>query len=80
MVRLKRTIIFYKRAKKLELKTIRTKLKNIISSIWIEWWNYTPIKFLQKDQIKKWEIQKIKNKLENMIFGKLGFNDEIENK
>jgi len=29
---------------------------------------------------KKLEIKKIKIKLENIIFGKLGLNDKIENK
>ena len=37
-VNLKRKITFTKGSrKKLEIKTIRTKLKNIIPIIWIEW-------------------------------------------
>jgi hypothetical protein len=66
--------------KKLELKTIRTKLKNIIPSIWIESWNCKPISVSKKDQGKKLEIQIMRAKLKNIIFGKLEFNDEIENK
>jgi hypothetical protein len=39
-----------------------------------------PIKLLQKDQGKKLEIQKIRTKLENIIFDKLGLKDKIKNK
>ena len=39
-----------------------------------------PLKLLQKDQGKKIEIQRIRTTLENIIFSKLGLNDEIENK
>jgi len=54
--------------KKLELKKIRTKLKNIIPSIWIESWNCKPISVSKKrprqkirnpnneDQIKEYNI------------------------
>jgi len=46
-VKLKRIITFTKKPrKKLEIKTMRTKMENIISSIWIEWWNWKPIKIL----------------------------------
>ena len=38
--------------KKLKIKTIRTKLENIVPSIWIEWWNWKLIKHLQKIQGK----------------------------
>jgi hypothetical protein len=48
-VKLKRIVTFTKSPwKKLEIKTMRTELKNIILSIWNEWWNWKPIKFLQK--------------------------------
>jgi hypothetical protein len=79
MVKLKRIITFTKRSrKKLEIKIIRTKLKNIILPIWIEKWNWKRIKLLQKDQEKK--IQRMRTKLEYIIFGDLRLNDEIENK
>jgi len=39
--------------KKLEIKAMRTKLKIIIPWIWIAWWNWKPIKLLQKNQDKK---------------------------
>jgi hypothetical protein len=79
MVKLKRIITFTKRSrKKLEIKIIRTKLKNIILPIWIEKWNWKRIKLLQKDQEKK--IQRMRTKLEYIIFGDLKLNDEIENK
>ena len=42
--------------------------------------NLKPIKLLQKSQGKKLEIKRIRTKLKNIIFGKLGMNDEIENK
>jgi len=48
-------------------------------SIWIEWWNWKSIKLLQMSQGKKVEIQ-IRTKFENIIYGKLRLNDEIENK
>jgi hypothetical protein len=71
---------FYKKSmKKLEIKTMRTELKNIIPSIWNEWY-WKPIKLLQKSQGKTLEIQRIRIRLENIIFGKLGSNDEIKNK
>jgi hypothetical protein len=54
------------------------KLKNIILSIWIKWWNWKPIKLLQNNQEKKLKIQRIRIKLKNIIFGKLRFSDEIE--
>jgi hypothetical protein len=57
---------------------MRTKLKNIKPSIWIEGWNWKPIKLLQIYQDKKLEIQRIRTKLKNIIFVKLGFKDEIE--
>ena len=57
---LKRIIAFTKGPrKKIKIKTIRIKLENIISSIWIEWWNWKPIKLLHKsygklnDEIRK---------------------------
>jgi hypothetical protein len=81
MMQLKRIITFTKRLrKKLEIKKIRTKLENIIPSIWIEWWNWKPIKLLQRSQRKKLEIKRIKTKLENIIFDKLELKDEIKNK
>jgi hypothetical protein len=46
---LKRIIAFTKGPiRKLEIKIIRIKLKNIIPSIWIEWWNWKLIKLSQK--------------------------------
>jgi len=81
MVKLKRIITFTKGStKKLEIKTIRTKLKNMISSIWIEEWNWKQIKLFTKRPRKKIEIQRMRTELENIIFGNLGLNDEIENK
>jgi len=72
---------FYKKSiKKLEIKTIRTELKNIIPSIWNEWWNWKPIKLSQRSQGKNLEIQRMRTRLENIIFCKLGSNDEIKNK
>ena len=56
---------------------MRIKLKNTISSIWIEEWFWKPIKFLQKDQGKKLEIKRIMTKLKNIIFGKLKLKDKI---
>jgi hypothetical protein len=76
---LKRIIIFIKRPrKKFEIKTTRTKLKNIILSIWIEWWNWKPIKNLQKGYGEKLKIQRVRTKLDNIIFGKFEFKDEIK--
>jgi len=66
--------------KKIEINIVRTKLKNIIPSIWMKKWNWKPIKVLQKDKEKKLEIQRIGIKLKNIILGKLGLNVEIENK
>jgi hypothetical protein len=62
------------------MKTMMTKLEIIISSIWIELWNWKPLKLLQKSQGKKLEIQRLRMTLKNIIFGKLGLNDEIKNK
>jgi hypothetical protein len=59
---------------------MRTKLKNIILSIWIEWWNWKSLKLLWKDKKKKLEIQTMKTTLENIIFGKVILKDKIENK
>jgi hypothetical protein len=66
--------------KKIEIKSMRTKLKNIIPSIWIEWWNWKSLKLLWKDKKKKLEIQTMKTTLKNIIFGKLILKDKIENK
>jgi hypothetical protein len=53
-VELKRIITFNKwLRKKIKIKTMRTKLENIIPSIWIERWNWKPIKLLQKGQRKQ---------------------------
>jgi len=80
-VKLKRIITFTKGSrKKLEIKTMKAKLKNIILSIWIEWWNWKPLQKLQKDKGKKVEIQIIKTTSDNIIFSKLRLNDEIKNK
>ena len=45
---------FYKKAKKkkLEIKAIRTKLENIIQSIWIERWNWKAINFYKRTKKK----------------------------
>ena len=59
---------------------MRIKLEKIISTIWIDRWNWKPINFLQKSQGKKLKIQRIRTKLKNIIFDKLKFKDEIENK
>jgi hypothetical protein len=50
--------------KKLEIKAMRTKLKIIIPSIWIEWRNWKPIKLLQKSQDQKLKIKKIRTEVE----------------
>ena len=73
---------FYKKIqkKKLEIKTTRTTLKNIIQSIEIVGWNWKSIKLLQKFQEIKLEIQKIRTKLKYIKFDKLGLNDKIKNK
>ena len=56
---------FYKMIKKqLEIKTIKTELKNIIPSIWIEGLNWKPINFFTKEPRKKIEIKRIRNKLQ----------------
>ena len=58
MVKLKRIITSSKGPrKKIEIKTMRTKLKNIIPSIWNEWWNW-----------KFWKnfYEKIKKKIRNL--------------
>jgi len=80
-VKLKRIIIFTKEPrKKLEIKTMRIELKNIIPSIWIERWNWKSIKLIQKDHGKILEIQIMNTKLNNIIFDKLIFMNEVENK
>jgi len=50
---------FYKmtKKKKLEIKIMSTKSKNIISSIWIEGLNWKPIKLFQKHIEKNYEVQ-----------------------
>jgi len=49
MVKLKKVATFTKGLrKKIKIKTKRTKLKNIIPSIWIEKWNWKSLNFLQK--------------------------------
>jgi hypothetical protein len=51
---LKRRITFTKETrKKNKIKVMRIKLENIIPLIWIEWWNWKPLKLLQNDQRKK---------------------------
>lgn len=55
-------------------------MKNIIRSIWVEKWNWKPLKFLQEGQEKKIEIQRKRTALKNVISGKVGLNDEPENK
>ena len=55
-----------------------TKLENIKPLIWIEEWNWKPIKLSQKNQSKILEIQIRRTKLKNIISDKLRFNDEIE--
>jgi len=47
---------------------MRTKSKNIIPSIWIEWWNLKQINFLQEGQRQKLKIKIIRSKLKNIIF------------
>jgi len=59
---------------------MRTKLENIILSIWIDGKNWKSLKFLQKNQGKKLEIQRIRTTLENIIFDKFRLNNEIKNK
>jgi len=50
-VKLKIIITFKKLSrKKIEIKT---RLKNRIPSIWIEWWNWKSLKFLQNVKGKK---------------------------
>jgi hypothetical protein len=64
-VKLKRIINFTKEPReKLDIKTMRTKLKNIIPSIWIERWNWKPIKLKKKCQGKKIRDQKNKDEIE----------------
>jgi len=76
---LKRIITFTKGTrKKIEIKTMKTKLENIISSIWIEEWNRKSIKLLQNVNEKKLEIKRIRIKLENIIFCNLRLNVKIE--
>ena len=50
----------------------------MILSIWIEGLNWKPIKLLPKGHGKKLEIQIMRIKFENIIFGKLELKDEIE--
>jgi hypothetical protein len=60
---------------------VRTKLKNIIPSIWIKKIKLKINKtFIKRQRKKKLEIQRIGTKLKNIILGKLGLNVEIENK
>jgi hypothetical protein len=47
--------------KQLEIKTIKTELKNIIPSIWIEGLNWKPINFFTKEPRKKNRDQKNKD-------------------
>jgi len=63
--------------KKIEIKT---KLKNIIPSIWIEGWNWKSLKFLQNFKGKKKEIQRMRTTMKNIIFSKLRLRDKIKNK
>jgi hypothetical protein len=72
-VKFKRIITFTKRSrKKLKIKTMRAKFKNIITSIWIQWWNWKQIELLQKKtQGKELEIKTIRTKLKNIVFSKL---------
>jgi len=51
---LKRIITFTNGSrKKIKNQNMRIELKNIISSIWIEWWNWKLIRLLQKKSRKK---------------------------
>jgi hypothetical protein len=64
---LKRIITFTKKSRKKirnqnETKTIRTKLENIIPSIWIKGWNWKLLKLLQKGKKQKNKIRNPKNK------------------
>jgi hypothetical protein len=79
-LKLKKKLLQKDQEKKIEIKSMRTKLKNIILSIWIEWWNWKSLKLLWKDKKKKLEIQTMKTTLENIIFGKVILKDKIENK
>jgi hypothetical protein len=80
-VKLKKIITFTKKSrKKIRNQNNEDQSGKTIPSIWIEWWNWKKIIFLQKDKGKKIETKRKRIKLENTIFGKLKLNDEIENK
>ena len=67
-MKLKRIIIFIKGPrKKIKMRTMRTKLENIIPSIWIEWWNWKLMKLLYKGQGKK---NRNSNNKKQKTFGK----------
>jgi len=81
MVKLKRIITFTKKSrKKIRNQNNEDQSGKTIPSIWIEWWNWKKIIFLQKGKGKKIETKRKRIKLENTIFGKLRLNDEIKNK
>ena len=80
-MKLKKIITFTKKSrKKIRNQNNEDQSGKTIPSIWIEWWNWKKIIFLQKDKGKKIETKRKRIKLENTIFGKLKLNDEIENK
>ena len=80
-MKLKRIKTFTKKSrKKIRNQNNEDQSGKTIPSIWIEWWNWKKIIFLQKDKGKKIETKRKRIKLENTIFGKLKLNDEIENK
>ena len=80
-MKLKRIKTFTKKSrKKIRNQNNEDQSGKTIPSIWIEWWNWKKIIFLQKGKGKKIETKRKRIKLENTIFGKLRLNDEIENK
>ena len=80
-MKLKRIITFTKKSrKKIRNQNNEDQSGKTIPSIWIKWWNWKKIIFLQKDKGKKIETKRKRIKLDNTIFGKLKLNDEIENK
>lgn len=81
MVKLKRIITFTKGSrKKLKIKTMRIKFKNINHQFRLKDEIKTNRTFTKWSKEKKIEIKRIMIKLENIFFDKLGLKDKIKNK
>jgi len=78
MVKLKIIITFIKGPRKKKEKSKQQGQIEKHKTMNLNWWMKLKInKTFTKEPRKKLEIPRIKTKLKNIIFGKLGFNDEI---